>query len=408
MASNHRVLYIGGGREAYETLGKAHSLGLEIFLIQRMEKLEEPILRLVKNALIVDYKNPSLLIPLVKTLHDLFQFKCVMSLSEDALISAAQASEAIGLPGNSLETVRLLKDKSLMRERLNTMGISPVAARIGLGAEDLSLFIREIGAPIIVKPIDGTGSLHIFKIDGPEQIETLAQRLTSLGMERFLMEEYLDGSEISVETFTFARRTVVLAVTDKLNFPNHVESGHTIPAQIDERTYGQVARLVEEFLAAVNLTDGPAHTEIKLTSKGPRIVESHNRPGGDRINELVRIAYGVDMKQMAFEWSCATMDPLPGPPQNIRGAAIRFFDPVPGVVREIVGLEQVRNATGLAELQLNLKVGDVVRPMTHSHDRVGHVIAQGRDAQEAVRLCEDIVKSVRVITAAPAVPREGR
>jgi hypothetical protein len=55
-----------------------------------------------------------------------------------------------------------------------------------------------------------------------------------------------------------------------------------------------------QFLDAVQLEEGPAHTEITLTSRGPRVIESHDRPGGDRINELVRVAYDVDLKAIAL------------------------------------------------------------------------------------------------------------
>ena len=64
------------------------------------------------------------------------------------------------------------------------------------------------------------------------------------------------------------------------------------------------------FLDAVGLVEGPAHTEIRLARNGPRIIESHNRNGGGRINELVRLTFGFDIKATAPGWACGLGEPL--------------------------------------------------------------------------------------------------
>lgn len=397
MASK-RILYIGGGREALETLEKARAFGLEVIYVQRKQQFKEALLPYVDQVVLTDFQNADLLIPLARALQSVFPFDVALSMSEPALIPAAQVCEALGLPGNSVETVRLLKDKFLMRQRLNQLGLSPVAARLGQTQDDLAAFGREHGLPMIVKPIDASGSQGVFRIDSPAQHEQVWRHLQALGLPRFLMEQYLDGPEISVESFSFHGRHVILAITDKLTLPNHVELGHSVPALLDPALREQVVELVRVFLDAVRLREGPAHTEIKLTRQGPRIVESHNRPGGDRINELVRTAYGVDMKTMLFGWLCGLIEPLEESPRLQAGAAIRFFTPPPGTVRAIAGVEEVRRAPGLVELDLTVKVGERVRPITESHDRVGHVLASGSSVQEAVARCEQLIGQVRIVT----------
>ena len=116
------------------------------------------------------------------------------------------------------------------------------------------------------------------------------------------MEEYLDGPEISVETLSFDGRHVVVAVTDKETRRPRLRRDRPFAAQrlLGRDCCARSTRLVTDFLDAVGLRNGPGHTEVKLTSRGPRIVESHNRIGGDRINELAEIAYGVDMERYAL------------------------------------------------------------------------------------------------------------
>jgi hypothetical protein len=171
-----------------------------------------------------------------------------------------------------------------------------------------------------------------------------------------------------------------------------------MPADLDDWTYRQVVDLVTRFLDVVKLEEGPAHTEIKLTSNGPRIIESHNRPGGDRINELVRVACGVDMKRIALGWPCGLVAPLADAPRLESGAAVRFFTPPPGVVREVSGLDAVRDAEGVVELHLALQVGDRVHPVTESYDRVGWVVCRGANALEANRRCDEVLRRVSIVT----------
>lgn len=398
VSDRRRILYIGGGREAQETLEKANALGLEIIYIQQKDKFREALLQYVHQVVLIDYHDSDILIPLARTLMALFPFAGALSLSEDALVPTAQVSEALGLPGNSLQTVLLLKDKARMRQRLNEIGFSPVTARIGSALADMQSFVQEVGLPVIIKPVDASGSLGVFRVEQSDQLAAVWQEVQKLELERFLMEEYLDGPEYSVEAFSFHGNHIILACTDKRTLPNFVEIGHSIPAQLDEETRRRMAQFVTAFLDAVNLQEGPSHTEVKLTSKGPRIIESHNRPGGDRINEMVRAACGVDMKTMAFAWACGLTDPLTSSPPLQRGAAIRFFTPPPGGLREISGTEEAMRTEGVLEWALNVKAGDTIPPIRESYDRVGHVLATGADVREAIRRCEQAIRLVKFVT----------
>lgn len=393
-----RILYIGGGREALETLQKAHELGLQIVYVQRVDRFRESLAPYIEQAVLTDYRDVDRLIPLARHLREVFGFSAVNSLSEDALIPVAHVREALGLPGNSLATVRRLKDKGAMRAHLRDVGFSVVAARLGASRDDIAAFGDEVGYPLIVKPADSSGSQGVLQVDSPSDLDRAWNDARRLGVAELLMEEYLDGPEYSVESFTFHGRHVILAVTDKTTLPNHVEVGHSLPAPLDDRRRREIAAFVIEFLTAVGLQEGPAHTELKLTSHGLRIIESHDRPGGDRINELVRVVYGVDMKSMALGWPCGLVPELHEPPAARGGAAIQFFMPEPGYVKDVRGVEDARASAGLVELVLSIRPGDLVRPVTESYDRCGHVIAAGNSAAEAVGRCREIIAKVDIET----------
>ncbi|MBT2420969.1 ATP-grasp domain-containing protein [Streptomyces sp. ISL-22] len=397
-----------GGKVKF--LRKARDLGLGVVYIQHPDEYDSAHWPYVDQALLVDYADTERVLPVVRSLSQTFPFQMVISPWELGLLPAAKIDHALGLGGNSLDTVEMLLDKSRMRRHLNASGISPVAAEVGRTEQDLREFARANGLPIVVKPIDEAGSIGIFMVREESDITSVVERFHALGkqidkkdlagdLDRFLMEEYLDGPEISVETLSFDGRHVLVGVTDKVCADSgFVETGHSQPSRHPGPLLREVEELVMKFLDAVGLRHGPAHTEIKLTSRGPVIIESHNRVGGDRIHELTEIAYGVDLDRYALGSRFGLIEPLQRSPRPVAGAAIRFFTPPPGRVTEVTGAEAIADDPALFDLVISVEPGDEVRPLTWSEDRVGHVIARGATADEAIANAERLLAAVRIHT----------
>lgn len=406
-ASGRPTVAVIGGKPKF--VRKAHELGLNVVYIQNPDEYERAHWPYVDQALLLDYSDINQLLPLVQAMHAVRPLIGVVSLYELGLVPAAKIADALGLEGGTpLATVQLLLDKWQMRQLLNERGISPVAATIGESEQDLRDFVQKHGLPVVVKPISEAGSIGVFAVHDEADIASVTARFRALGnefdkkdlageLDQFLMEEYLDGPEISVETLSFDGRHVLIGVTDKVTGgPGFVEVGHSTPSRQPSALLQEVEQLVLEFLDVVGLRQGPAHTEVKLTSRGPRIIESHNRIGGDRINELTEVAYGLDMDRYAIGAPFGLIEPLEESPKPVAGAAIRFFTPPPGRVVAVTGTETVSNDPALVELELSLKPGDTVPRLTWSEDRVGHVIARGETTDDAIANCERLMETVHI------------
>lgn len=404
-----RVLVLGGG---LQHLRKARELGLDVVHAQFPDVYDRGHWPYVDQALLLDYGDIDRLLPLVRALHEAYPIKAAVSLFELGLLPAARINEALGLGGESVATVELLLDKWRMRSHLAARGISPVASAVGRSARDVREFVSAHGLPVIVKPVRESGSLGVFRISDPADVDVVAERFRSFDgrwaardlscadpFGEFLMEEFLDGPEISVETLTFDGRHVVVAVTDKeCDGSGFVEIGHSQPSGCPAGTLREITRLVTDFLDAVGLRNGPGHTEVKLTSRGPRIIESHNRVGGDRIGELTEIAYGVDMERYALGTGFGVVEPLTSSPEPRGGAAVRFLTPEPGRVVEVTGLDAVRADPAFVDLRLEVGPGDEVPPLTWNEDKVGHVVARGATAGEATAHGRRLAAAVHVRT----------
>lgn len=391
-----RVLLIGG---RVGQLRKARRLGLEVVHVRMQEAADVDLLR-----------------SRVEELHAERAFAAVVGLHELALLPAAMINETLGLGGESVETVELLLDKARMRQRLAARGIGPVASAVGRTTQDLRDFVRAHGLPVVVKPVRESGSLAILPVREEADVEAVVERYRALGekdwdvgdlafddsFDYFLMEEFLDGPEISVETLSHDGRHVVVAFTDKETGPGFVEVGHSQPSRHPVETLREVARMVAQLLDAVGLHNGPAHTEVKLTSRGPRIVESHNRIGGGRIGDLTEIVHGVDMERHWLGAGLGVVEPLTESPEPRGGAAVRVITPEPGRVVEVSGLDDVRADPACVDVRLEVGPGDVVPPLTWNEDKVGHVIARGDTAAEAIEHSRRLAATIKVRTEAVA------
>ncbi|MER5641337.1 ATP-grasp domain-containing protein [Kitasatospora sp. NPDC002227] len=388
----------------------AKSLGLNVVLIQHKEKFEPEQARLADVTLIADYTDWAVLEPLARAAHTIWNFAAALSLTEPGLEPAGRINDMFGLGGTGHEPARLLRDKLAMRQHLTAVGAPTVAAAKLTDRASLAEFGERHGYPFVVKPIDLTAGFAIFKVGGPAEVDLTWERVAKAredGMNRgstlyevaeFLMEQYIDGPEFSIEGFSFAGRHIVVAITEKLTHGDHfVELGHAQPARLTPAQEESIEAAVSEFLDAIGIKDGPSHTELRLSSRGPLIIEGHNRLGGDRIPELVQASYGIDLTRYALAWPFRLVEPLAERPKPVGAGAVRGVLSRPGRVAEISGVEELRAHPAVLAFDLAARAGSVIRAAEDNWDRLGLLAVTAPDTDEAVRLCEELVGTVLTI-----------
>lgn len=326
------------------------------------------------------------------------QARHVFSAKELWLPVAAALGAALELPVASTDVVDTIRNKVAFRGALYQHGQSPFD---GMGAATRAEFrnaVAAVGYPAFAKPANGTGSDGVGRIEGVGGLDAAWRRLDG---RTAIVEPFLEGPEISVESFSFDGDHRILAITDKTLGPDYVECGHVIPACIDFEIGEEIAKATSAVLTTIGLRDGPAHTEFKLTRNGPVVLETHNRTGGDMISYLAELATGTNPFWLSFRWqtgllSPADIDSLTDWHDCRAAACVRFFWPRPGKVQAIRGIAEARGLPGIRLLTLDLRVGDTVRPVMKSADRVGMVIADGPDRESAIARAEAAMHAVEI------------
>ena len=222
----------------------------------------------------------------------------ICSIASDlAAITVNYVAEKMGLTGNPMTAVEVSTNKHLMRECFEKNGDpSPKSIQVETmkDLEGVSLTY-----PIIVKPVDRSGSRGITKLESSDGLEEAIECAKNQGFEKYaLVEEFAEGQEYSVEYISWKGEHHFLALTKKFTTgaPNFIEKGHMEPAGVDETTLEAVKKVVTHALDSLGLRNGASHSEIKISSKGDiRIIEIGGRMGGDNIGaSLVQLSTRYD------------------------------------------------------------------------------------------------------------------
>ncbi|MFG2876110.1 ATP-grasp domain-containing protein [Streptomyces sp. NPDC048337] len=327
---------------------------------------------------------------------------------EESMVAAYEAAEELHAELNPAAAIRFLADKHAMRGLLAERGLSPVSFEAAATRDEVPDAVRRVGCPAVVKPTALAGSRGVFLWQEPEDLAAWTALVDQYGYDGpFLVEEYLVGPEYSVETLSKDGRHQVVGITEKLLGapPLFVEVGHVHPAPLPRDRAQAIEDLTTEFLTACGYRFGPAHTEVIWTQRGPRIVESQARLGGDRIPRLVQLANGLDIERAIFAG-------IAGPPAELSAptasATVRFFTFPPGRVDEIRGLEAARRLDFVDELNVRLRPGDTASDVRDSKSRHGHVIVSGATPEEAQARYEEVLAAIEVVIDGVPVRADGR
>lgn len=376
-------------------------MGLRIVAIDRNP--EAPGMKLADVAVPIDTRDEVGAVAVARR----ERVEGVLTLCTDFPVrTVAAIAYALGLPGPDPEVAMRATHKGLMRDAFLKSGApSPEHRRVRTAAEAHSA-AAELGYPVVLKPTSASGSRGVAKVMSPGQIPTAwahTSAVAGAGAE-VVVEEFVNGPEVSVEVVSWHGEHRIVAITDKLTTgdPFWVEMGHSQPSALGVTTHEAIKEATRAGLDALGAVDATAHVEIKVSARGPRLIEVGLRLGGDFIaTELTSRATGVNMTKAAIDIALGR-EPNTQPRWS-RGAAIRYMAPAAGTVTAISGEDAARKVPGVKIVEVYVRSGDRVGRVMSSLDRSGHVLAACETAEHAVAAAEAGAKLVSILTAPETV-----
>ncbi|WP_055697406.1 ATP-grasp domain-containing protein [Streptomyces silaceus] len=311
----------------------------------------------------------------------------LLTYSEPMLRTTASLAAAVGLPFHDVATARVLTDKVRQRGLLREAGVDDVRTRPLSSPEEWPRVREAVGLPAVIKPVRGAASRNTHAVTDDAEARALLPRIfaavdgaDSGGGPPLIVEEMLQGRPslpygdyASVESLCTPQGVTHLALSGKLPLLRPFrESGRFWPTHLPDGEQRAILDLVSGALKALGVTYGLTHTELKLTSSGPRIIEVNGRLGG-HVNGLARTACGTDLVRLAA--LVALGEPVE--PPVLRPARVHFqhhgLAPTePCVLEAVHGAEELRNLPGVDGYRTFTRVGERLPGgvLTHEMDVV--------------------------------------
>ncbi|NHR05535.1 ATP-grasp domain-containing protein [Chromobacterium haemolyticum] len=388
------VLVVGG---LNHTLDRLEQLGARYSMMQIPERVNERQYSAAARYAVMDYEDMEEVLLLARAWHAKDPFDAVVSFTEYGLHPASQCAIELGVAGDNLEAVLNTRDKIKMRELLGRQGLSPVRYQVCQSLDDARSFFHSLnGEAMVLKPFAGGLSEGVFFVDEDAHLEERWNGSRAVMDGPVLAEEFLHGPEYSVESLSINGRHEIAMITEKevTALPRFIELGHQVPARLDEAQQAAVKTLVSRFLDVIGQKTGPAHTEIRLTPSGPRIIESQTRIGGDQIWEMCELVSGVNLTGETM----AALTDLSRPARKpaAKAAAIRFFSYENARILSVSGIEQAKSAQGVVRVECQLHAGLRCETLKSSNSRQGYALCVGDTIEQAVANAEAARDAVRV------------
>ncbi|MFT2017326.1 ATP-grasp domain-containing protein [Streptomyces sp. 796.1] len=382
----------------------AHELGYEVVFVsndperyQGISNYSEIFSHCVSKVIVGDTNTSDGILRAVEGLVAGERLRALYTHCDYNLPLVAEAAAELGLPGLSPAAARIARDKLETRRVCASSGIpAPGFAHATTESEALTA-ARQFGFPVIVKPMTesaSTGvSLAFTESEVSEHFQRIAgQQYDARGQRRragALIEEYALGYEVSVETVTHEGHTTLLGVTDKLlsPAPYFAELGDTFPSTLPESVTSVLARTALDALAAIGFDFGAAHTELRMTADGPRLIEINARIAGSEIAGLVELAHGIAYREQIVRMHLGERPDLS--PTRSGGAASRHVRAQErGTVRAVRGVELARRIAGVTAAEVTASPGAEIAPPTSNHELYGYVLATAPTSAEAGRTAD--------------------
>ncbi|WP_369229642.1 acetyl-CoA carboxylase biotin carboxylase subunit family protein [Streptomyces sp. R21] len=383
----HALLIGSRPREAYSALAR---LGVPFDVV--LEDGEEPGPDAGRARHI--HRRPYVSDPQsVLTVPRLFDYAGVYSFTEGGLFAASLVTAAVGLPGPSPAAVLATRNKYLMRCTLASHEVTQLP--FGLLERDTP---PADAYPLIVKPIAGSGSAGVRRLDDPASFKEVLQEVIEEGVPdgSLMWESCFNGPQYTVEGMHDGADFRAVAVTGKvLSGPPHfVVLEHESPAALEPEIRENLVAYARQCLAALGVRYAATHTEIAFHDGQPQLIETHTRPGGDTVPVIAALTTGWDQYELVLGAGWAERaGQLATQRREVRGQVARTLH----LTAEDTTPESLADASWLEDFPEFVRVGHACRfPGPGPADpRWGHILIAGDDRERLADTSRRIRARVR-------------
>lgn len=400
-----RVLVICGGKHQIPLIKKAKSMGIEVVNTNLYEN--SPAFSCADLFEVADVLDKN------KNLEYAEKYKVSGVISDQSEISVrtvAFVSQEMGLNTITDKTAALFTDKYLMRQFCEKSGFAFPRYKKCISCQEALDFYDGICSKMIIKPLDANSSKGVFSINSRKDIEDnfVAAQGFSASEKGVIIEEYIEGTEFTVDALVLENKAYNLAISEKKhyeyneNVANELYFSYTNP----KFDYNRLRELNSEIIKKSKLGFGLTHSEYKYSNGDFVLIEMAARGGGAYIaSKIVPFISGVDNYayyiNAAMNYDNGEFDkeiPRMISEKNNRRALLKFLD-IPYYNRKITkieGIQEILKHRSVIHFELNLDVGDIITRADDDSSRHGFYIIGGDSDFDIIKTEQFILNTLHI------------
>ena len=329
----------------------------------------------------------------------------MVTVRETLLNPVAQAGEALGLHGMSAATVNRALDKSHLKRVLEQAGTRTARDRMIAGIDDARGLVDEVGFPIVLKPLSGSGGLATWRIHDHEQLTLALDLIQPSAASTVLAEAFLLGRELCIDTITVDDEPQFYSICcyrpsilEALENPQ-LQWTCVMPRDIDGEMYRDFIAQGLEAVRALKVGHAMTHMEgFLLDDGGLCFTDATLRPAGARIAPMLAFAYDIDPYRA---WARVAVDGAFDGPWERKYAVGTIFlrGSGRGEIEQVKGIEAVRQQMGAMLVDGRLPRVGCAKSVTYTGD--GYITVRYPETTAVEEALDWIARTVRITYSHP-------
>ncbi|MFQ5942310.1 MAG: ATP-grasp domain-containing protein [Anaerolineales bacterium] len=331
-----------------------------------------------------------------------YPLKAIISTDDDGVVLAAMASDALGLSHSSLVAVRAARDKYQTRQALSAAGMRTPEYQRFTVEDEPGAVAEKLSYPCVVKPLALAASRGVMRADDPEQFVAGFRRLVDILQEtvhgdetpagdQILVEGFIPGMEVAVEGILVGGELLVLAIFDKpdpLDGPYFEETIYVTPSRHSMEVQAEIVDAAKQAVAALGLTEGPIHAEVRVNEQGAWILEVAPRSIGGYCSRALRFGSDKSLEELILQQALGSEISSTEPATPASGV---MMIPIPkgGILCEVRGVELAQQVPDIDAIRLTIPVGQVVVPLPEGSQYLGFIFSRAQDPESAEAALRD-------------------
>ena len=401
------VLIVSGGIEAADAARRAKELGYYVVVSDR--DTEAPGFAFADSCLIADVYSPTETAAAAERYHrKIRKIDGVICVAADAPVTAATVCQRLGIRGLPLHAAETACDKLSMKHRFLEAGVPiPWFAAVET-PQALQRIAIERGNNLVIKPVDSRGSRGVQRIAHVADLtKALMLAREHSPTDRVMVEEYLEGPQVSTESIVIDGKCFTPGFSDR-NYeyleryaPFFIENGGDLPSQLSDETQFKVRDVVAKAAKALGVIDGTVKGDIVVHNGQPYVIELAARlSGGFFCTREIPLNTGVDFLGAALRLAVGDkVSPDDLEPKHQTPVIQRYAFPKPGKVVRVTGADDARKVSGITDVIVTAKPGDIIPPAGDKRPSAAMVLATGSSRTAALQAANDALACLKIETA---------